>query len=376
MHKRAVAAVVLLAMVIGTTVWILLNQQNTVVEPPDTPQESTGQTLLVQVRDPSLLAQGSVLMGVDPDQRLNQLWWTPQWWIDQIGIQEVSAAELGRKPVTYAMQQVQNQTEVVVDDAWVLDRLAFAGLVDAVGGVRLDLAAPAAYLTDDGTPALLPAGVQRLAGAAAADYVLDTSLKDESARLQRFQAVWDQILRLFPTSQEKARTLIVSLGALSKTTMPAEELADLLSEAHDLRVSAKYAQAEVALEENDSMRVRPAQGVRVAYALDATRTARRLGDLFEGFAVPDEPIARIRAVRPREDVVEVVRAQLLTRSWQSAWAGRTIVGQTTSVVDPGVPADEVVGLEQALGVPPLVQEQPLGQALVGVAADDEPSVGS
>jgi hypothetical protein len=75
-------------------------------------------------------------------------------------------------------------------------------------------------------------------------------------------------------------------------------------------------------------------------------------------------------------VVEVVRAQLLTRSWQSAWAGRTIVGQTTSVVDPGVPADEVVGLEQALGVPPLVQEQPLGQALVGVAADDEPTVGS
>ena len=376
MHKRAVAAVVLLAMVIAATVAILVRQGPTVVQPPDVPPETVGQTLLVQVRDPSLLAQGSVLMGVDADTRLSQLWWTPEWWIDQIGIQEVSAAELGRKPVTYAMTQVQNQIQVVVDDAWVMDRLAFAGLVDAVGGVRLDLAEPAAYLTDSGTPALLPAGVQRLSGAQAADYVLDTSLTDEDVRLTRFQAVWDQILRLFPTSQEKARTLVVSLGALSKTTMPAEDLAVLMSAAHDLRVAAQYAQDQVVLDPNDSIRVRPAQGVRQAFALDAAATADRTQPLFEGFAMPGEPVARVRAVRPREDTVEDVRAQLLTRNWQSAWAGRTITLKTTVVVDPAVSAQQVVGLEQALGVTPEVAAQPLGQAVVGVAASDASAVGS
>ena len=48
-------------------------------------------------------------------------------------MQEVSGAEMGRKTVPYVMQTVQDQVQVRVDDAWVLDRLAFAGLVDAVG---------------------------------------------------------------------------------------------------------------------------------------------------------------------------------------------------------------------------------------------------
>ena len=33
-------------------------------------------------------------MGLD-DERLNQLWWTADWWVDQIGVQEVSGAEMG-----------------------------------------------------------------------------------------------------------------------------------------------------------------------------------------------------------------------------------------------------------------------------------------
>ncbi len=236
MHKRAVGAVVLLGVVIAATVAILVARQQPVTPEPDNPPAPTTRTLLVQLRDPSLLAMGSVVMGVE-ESRLDQMWWTADWWIDQIGPQEVSAAELGRKPVSYVMQTVGDQVQVKVDDAWVLDRLAFAGLVDAVGGVRVDVERQTVYLTDDGTPALLPAGVQALAGAQAADYVLDASLQDETLRLQRFQSVWDQVLRRFPTEPEKARTLVVSLGALSKATMPTEELSVLLADAHDLRIT-------------------------------------------------------------------------------------------------------------------------------------------
>jgi hypothetical protein len=313
-------------------------------------------------------------MGLEGD-RLNQLWWTEDWWVDQIGVQEVSAAEMGRKTVPYVMQTVQDQVQVQVNDAWVLDRLAFAGLVDAVGGVRIDVPKQTVYLTDRRQAAVLPQGVQTLDGAVAADYVLDAALRDEQERLSRFQSVWDQVLRRFPSDQEKARTLIVSLGALSKATMPNEELTLLLQDARDLRIADDYAQTQVVLAEDNSVRVRPPQGVRRAYAVDAQATGDTVGDIFGGFPMPPDPVARIRAVQVRAVTVPTVRAQLLARSWQSVWGGRAITDTTTVSVDPSVPAVEVVGLEQALGIEPTVEELPLSQARIAVEADDGLPVG-
>lgn len=374
MHTRAVAAVILLAVVVVTTLAILLSQQGSVTPPTPDPPANPTRTLLVQVRDPELLARGSVLMGLEGD-RLNQLWWTEDWWVDQIGVQEVSAAEMGRKTVPYVMQTVQDQVQVQVNDAWVLDRLAFAGLVDAVGGVRIDVPKQTVYLTDRQQAAVLPQGVQTLDGAVAADYVLDAALRDEQERLSRFQSVWDQVLRRFPSDQEKARTLIVSLGALSKATMPNEELTLLLQDARDLRIADDYAQTQVVLAEDNSVRVRPPQGVRRAYAVDAQATGDTVGDIFGGFPMPPEPVARIRAVQVRAVTVPTVRAQLLARSWQSVWGGRAITDTTTVSVDPSVPAVEVVGLEQALGIEPTVEELPLSQARIAVEADDGLPVG-
>ncbi|MBK6762902.1 MAG: LCP family protein [Micrococcales bacterium] len=376
MHRRADASVALLLVVIAATVGILVSRQQPVVPPPDDPPGPAPRTLLVQLRDSRLLAQGSVIMGVEKDSRLANLWWTGQWWIDQIGVQEVSAAELGRKPVPYLVDTVQNQLGVRVDDAWVLDRLAFAGLVDAVSGVRLEIPQVTVYVTDDDTTAVLPAGMRTLAGAQAADYVLDASLVDEQARLQRFQAVWDQIVRRFPTDPDKARTLVVSLGALSKATMPAEQLAVLLADAHDLRITGDYDEVQVALDGQNAVRVRPAQGVRRAYALDPFATARRLSRVFDGFAGPDEPVARVASVVIRSEAVPEIRSQLSTRSWRSAWGGRAITSSTTVTVDPSVPAAQVVTLEQALGITPGKDPVPLAEARVAVAADAADPVGS
>ena len=81
MHSRAAGAVGLLVVVIVATVLILITRQDPPLPPPDEPPDPVTQTLLVQLRDPDLLALGSVLMGVD-EQRLSQLWWTPEWWIE------------------------------------------------------------------------------------------------------------------------------------------------------------------------------------------------------------------------------------------------------------------------------------------------------
>jgi hypothetical protein len=91
--------------------------------------------------------------------------------------------------------------------------------------------------------------------------------------------------------------------------------------------------------------------------------------------MPPDPVARIRAVQVRAVTVPTVRAQLLARSWQSVWGGRAIADTTTVSVDPSVPAVEVVGLEQALGIEPTVEELPLSQARIAVEADDGLPVG-
>ena len=371
MHKRAVAAVALLGVVILATVSILVAQQRKyrdpqpTVSPTSTPE---GQTLLVQVRDSSLLALGSVLMGVDGEQtQLDQLWWLPEWWIDQVGAQEVSAADLGRKPVPFAMTAVQNQTQVPVDGAWVMDRLAFAGLVDAVGGVRLDLPSRTAYLNDRGVPEILEAGPQTMAGAKAADFVLDPSLRNEGIRLRRFQSVWDQILRRFPTDQEKARTLVVSMGALSKTTMTTDQLADYLSTAKALRVTGEYAQRTVPLTSDNFVRVNPPQGVQAAYALDTLRMQRRMAGMFQGNEPLDQPVARVYAAAIRSESLETMRDQLSTRGWASAWGGRTTQMVSGAIVTPEVSDAQALGLQTATGMIPARGELPWGSARVDVS---------
>ncbi len=371
MHKRAVAAVTLLGLVVLATVAILVGQQKKYREPQPSPSPTAaaqGQTLLVQVRGSSLLALGSVLMGINGERtQLDQLWWRPEWWIDQVGPLEVSAADLGRKPVPFVMTAVQNQTQVPVDDAWVMDRLAFAGLVDAVGGVRLELPARTAYLNDQGLPEILEAGPQTLAGAKAADYVLDPSLRNEQVRLQRFQNVWDQILRRFPTDQEKARTLVVSLGALSKPTMNTDQLADYLSAARDLRVAGKYAQRTVPLTSDNFVKVNPPQGVRAAYALDSIRMQRRMAGMFEGSEPLDQPVARVYAAAIRSQTLETMRDQLSTRGWASAWGGRTTQMVSGAIVVSQISQAQALGLEQATGMVPARGDLPWGSARVDVA---------
>lgn len=370
MHKRAVAAVTLLGLVVLATIGILVAQPERPVEPGPTPTPAPASTtLVVQVRDSTLLALGSVLMGIDGQRtRLDQLWWTSDWWIDQIGPQEVSGAELGRKPVPYVMQTLQDQTHVAVEHAWVMDRLAFAGLVDAVGGLRLDLPARTAYLDDQGLPQLLEPGMQTLTGAQAADFVLDPSVTDEGARLARFQAVWDQVTRRFPTDIDKARTLVVSLGALSKSTMTSEELSSFLTEVHRLRISGAVAQARVPLLAANTVRVRPPQGVRIAFALDPLRMSRRMGGVFQGYTTPLEPTARVASTAIRSEDIVALRDGLVARGWRTAWAGRTLVPASSATVAPGTPADRITQVEQALGV--TVDEGPVawGDARIDVAA--------
>lgn len=370
MHTRAVAAVSLLVLVVVATLAVLIVNQEEPPAPTPSPTQPSQRTLLVQVRDSALLAQGSVLMGIGGDAGLSELGWTADWWIDQLGTQEVSAAELGRKPVPYVIQTVESQAEVPVDDAWVMDRLAFAGLVDAVGGVRIDIPRRSAYLTEQGQPEILEKGIQDMSGAQAADYVLDASLRDGRKRKSRFDAVWDQVLRRFPGEAEKSRALVVSLGALSKSTMTTDSLADYLTAARDLLIAGEHSQTAVPLDRRNEVRVKPAQGVRRAYALAPERMARRMSRVFAGYPDLSAPVARIQASRIRNPEVEKARRALDINGWRTAWAGRVSQSETVAVVDPDVDAEAVAGLVEALEVEPVQQSLPWGQAWIDLGTNE------
>ena len=225
MHKRAVASVVLLLVVVAAD-----------GRDPRPRQREPGPPVVAQ-RPLQHRARCScnygirpcwhrarVFLGVRDGGVSTSCWWTGQWWVDQIGIQEVSAAELGRKPVPYVMQTVQNQIGRtgrrrlgarpvgLRRDWWMPSK-----------GVRIDVKRPTVYLTDARDPGTDPCGPADTVGAQAADFVLDTSLTDENVRAQVPGGLGPDTPPV-PDGCRESRTLVVSLGALS-ATMPTEELA-------------------------------------------------------------------------------------------------------------------------------------------------------
>ena len=102
---------------------------------------------------------------------------------------------------------------VIIDGSWVVDDAAFARLVDAVGGVNVNVDVPVLQ----GRTIVLQPGQQRLSGSNAlrfAGYL--AAGEQEQTRLTRLQDVLDAILNQLPSD---AGALVGSLGPGSSTTL-------------------------------------------------------------------------------------------------------------------------------------------------------------
>ncbi|MFM8895455.1 MAG: hypothetical protein ACKOE2_08805 [Actinomycetales bacterium] len=92
---------------------------------------------------------------------------------------------------------------VRVDASLVLDRLALAALVDAVGGI--------------------PSQSRVLDGGSASDYAMEVPARGaESDRIDRFTSVLQSVLGALPVEREEVRQLVISLGSLAKVTQTNE----------------------------------------------------------------------------------------------------------------------------------------------------------
>lgn len=200
--------------------------------PSPSPTGPVQQVVLLQVRDDDTLAQANAVLGTrrEPERGVI-IAAPPRLLVDLPGGPQVTLAATGRSPDPKAAQvAMSNLLGIEIDATWVLDRLAFSGLVDSIGGVYVEAKKPLVIPgAQGGVSVTLPKGISLIDGPTAAAYVLARVPGEaESARADRFQEVVRQILVRLPKEQSKVELLLGSLGALSRTSVPVDELAGVL----------------------------------------------------------------------------------------------------------------------------------------------------
>jgi anionic cell wall polymer biosynthesis LytR-Cps2A-Psr (LCP) family protein len=120
---------------------------------------------------------------------------------------------------------------VRVDGTFAMDTVAFAGLVDAVGGVTAQVDADVIGAAPDGTRAVLvPAGTRLLDGLSAARFATYRAPGEtEQARLARFQQVFRLVAAKLPAEPELIDPILTSLGSLARSTVPTTTVAQFLA---------------------------------------------------------------------------------------------------------------------------------------------------
>ena len=212
---------------------LLLSDQS---EPQPTPSPTSTRpverTLLLQVLDAEGYALGNFVLGVEQDPDSTTILAIPASLLVSTGDDTMT---LGATPSSAdtlaAVKGVESTLGLRLDAALSLDRLAFAGLVDAVDGIWVNV--PSAVLVpeigDESAMRTIGPGWVKLDGLAAADYaVLRLPGEDEATRLARVQSIVELTLKGLPRSAERMRQLLTSLGSLARSTVPTEDLVPFL----------------------------------------------------------------------------------------------------------------------------------------------------
>jgi len=308
-------------------------------------------TLLLQVRDGSGPVTNAVLLATSDGRHgatavlmsASLLVPTPAW---QPMAQTASTGDtlLGRNAVSMLLG-------VRVDASLILDRLALAAVVDAIGGIPIQIDRPVIAAGDGTATVSIPAGSRVIDGVTAADYAIaQVPGEREADRMARFADVLRPVLRELPRDPEEMRQLVLSLGSLAKSTQTNEQLVQTLL---DL-------QRDAALGDLAFMQL-PTTGVRGdgLEQFDPALTARLVSDaLPDAWLRPGEsPSARVvlRSAGAGPGQVAAALAQLDAGGLTVIDAGRASLPQdaTTVLVQDASPVAHAIGLDvaAALGLP-------------------------
>jgi len=223
-----------LAIVLGLGVVSLLTSEGVPTPNPSPTQEQVEQTLLLQVLDGDGYARGNVVIGIEPPgtDPLTVLIAMPASVLVPQGDDSVTLGVTPQSADTLAaVTAIEQGFGLRIDAGLTLDRLAFAGLVDGVDGVWVELDRPVLLpaIGEEERLRVLGPGWVKLDGIAAADYaVLRIPGESETDRVERFLGLLEDALERLPRTDDQMRQLLTSLGSLAQSTVPTDDLVPFL----------------------------------------------------------------------------------------------------------------------------------------------------
>jgi anionic cell wall polymer biosynthesis LytR-Cps2A-Psr (LCP) family protein len=226
------AVLALLALFVGG--YLVSRARGSEASPGPSPSASaTGPvqpTMLLQIRNPEGVAVDNALLSVGGSVQLaNMITIPPDTIVDPPTGAPLPFGQVARLPgASTSANALSDAIGVNVDSTFSMDSLAFSGLVDAVGGVTVDVDVDVMGKQSDGTVVVLvPAGKnQLLQGPQATAYATYLAPGDpEAARMARFVTVLRLTLAKLPPEVEKIESIVTGLGASAQSTASAADVA-------------------------------------------------------------------------------------------------------------------------------------------------------
>lgn len=276
---RRIAAVlaVLGLLAVAFAVWLAADAPDSAGTTP-TAKARTQSTLLMAVRTADGRGAAHALLAHDSEAEDGAAVLIPPQVL--VSVPGSGSLPLGRALRTAQPESARNALAdlmgVTVDDHWLLSADAFRTLVDALGGIPVDVDVP---VTTKGQVLVSP-GAQQLDGARA--YAFLTFLAEgeqEQSRLTRVQEVVDGLLAVLPPEASELAAILETLDDQSLSSLSASALADRL-----LAVSDAVDEGAVQYDVLPVVDLDPGGGV-VAFRLDADAN-RALVDRLLAASVP------------------------------------------------------------------------------------------
>ncbi|HET7901242.1 MAG TPA: LytR C-terminal domain-containing protein [Candidatus Nanopelagicales bacterium] len=229
-------------------------------------------TLLVQVTDKEGIGVGNALLSIGGSGSLaNMLTVSPDTIVDPATGGTMPFGEVDRLPdADAAANALSDAIGVTVNGTWTMDKLAFSGLVDAVGGVVMDVNADVIDSTGGTQSVIVGSGQhQLLQGPQAAAYATFLAPGEtEAARTARFVEVFRLAIAKLPTDATKAEAIITGLGASARSTESSRDLSTFLVKLHEYVLADNVAYNALPTVPNDAGGATAGQRIDTVAAAD------------------------------------------------------------------------------------------------------------
>lgn len=375
---RLVAALVGVLALLAAAFAVYLAQDDQAPPPSDQPAARTQSTLLLQVQGPNGAAAASALLAHDPEDKTGSALLVPPQVL--VTVPGTGSLPFGRALATVPPQGSRDALSdllgVTIDHGWVLTVPLLAQLVDAFGGIPVDVDVPVVR----GDAVVVSAGPQNLDGARATEFLLYLAPDEqEQARLARVQEVLDGLVNVLPRESGELVQHLELLGQRSVTTLELPKLADFL-----LGLAVADEAGQLQYDTLPVIPIDPGGGV-TAFRIDEARVNAVVDRLMAESVPPGvrEGGNRVLVLNGvgTPGLGEAVRAKLVPAGFvfvDSRNADRFGYAETQVLVPEATPEAQALGerVAEALGVPATsVKTQDFGtvaDVIVLVGADFQP----